>query len=190
MKKRLLSLMAVLFIGSALSFVQAQTHARESPIVGSYEENNTAIFMGTGFHFAKGEFAWRQQIQYGTYLTKHFSWLAGVGYDMFRVKVATLSTDTNDNPTMKFKTRTVSVPLTLRYGFGDDFQFVQLHAGASYNYILSERLGGEKLDLTGVKRGYFAAHARVSVIGLIFFEYDYMFNGGGGILYGGVCFDI
>ncbi|MBO6027478.1 MAG: hypothetical protein J6P73_09570 [Bacteroidales bacterium] len=150
-------------------------------------KGNSATFISlTSFHFEKGMFAWHPRIQYGTYLTNHLAWLLGVGYDMNREKVETID--------KKLKTRTLSVPLTLRYGIGKT-ELAQVHAGVSYNYIASKRLGGEKMDLTGTKRGYFSGHVRVSLIGLMFLEYEYCFNRTigtdprPGMFYYGFCLD-
>lgn len=188
MKKRLLALTALLFITGTFTFVQAQTHARESPILGSIDDNNSAYFISSGFHFGKGNFVWQPTFQRGTYLTNHLSWLIGVRYNMNRVKYEMMDLSGNTY-NEKLKTRTLSVPLSLRYGFGSDVPLVQVHAGVSYNYIMSMRMGGVKQDLTGIKRGYFTGHVRLSGLMLFFLEYEFMFNGGGGMFYYGLCLD-
>ena len=158
-------------------------------------KGNTAFFFTlTSFHFERGMYDWHPRFQYGTYLTDHLAWLLGVGYDKNRVKIESMDLSGN-TVKEKLKTRTLSVPLTLRYGIGKDAELVQLHAGVSYNYITSMRLAGEKMDLTGIKRGYFSGHVRVSLIGLLFVEYEYMFNHTvgtdprPGMFYYGICLD-
>ena len=158
-------------------------------------KGNSATFLTlAGFHFERGMYDWHPRFQYGTYLTNHLAWLLGVGYDMNRVKLETMDLSGN-TVKEKLKTRTLSVPLTLRYGIGRDAELVQVHAGVSYNYITSMRLAGEKMDLTGIKRGYFSGHVRVSLIGLLFVEYEYMFNHTvgtdprPGMFYYGICLD-
>lgn len=158
-------------------------------------KGNTAFFFTlTSFHFERGMYDWHPRFQYGTYLTDHLAWLLGVGYDKNRVKIESM--DLSGNTVQeKLKTRTLSVPLTLRYGIGRDTEWAQVHAGVSYNYITSMRLAGEKMDLTGIKRGYFSGHVRVSLIGLLFVEYEYMFNHTvgtdprPGMFYYGICLD-
>ena len=158
-------------------------------------KGNTAFFFTlTSFHFERGMYDWHPRFQYGTYLTDHLAWLLGVGYDKNRVKIESMDLSGN-TVKEKLKTRTLSVPLTLRYGIGRDTEWAQVHAGVSYNYITSMRLAGEKMDLTGIKRGYFSGHVRVSLIGLLFVEYEYMFNHTvgtdprPGMFYYGICLD-
>ena len=100
-------------------------------------KGNTAFFFTlTSFHFERGMYDWHPRFQYGTYLTDHLAWLLGVGYDKNRVKIESM--DLSGNTVQeKLKTRTLSVPLTLRYGIGRDTEWTQVHAGVSYNYITS-----------------------------------------------------
>lgn len=189
MKKRLLAIMALLLLASSFTLVQGQTYNNEMPKKSSTDNDNTALYMASTFHFEKGNFTYRPVIQYGTYLTKHLSWMFGVGYDMNRVKFQTMDLSGN-TITQKIKTRTLTLPLTLRYGFGSDVHFAQLHAGVSYNYITSMRIGGVKQDLSGLDRGYFSGHVRLTALMLFFLEYEYVFNGGGSIFYYGLCIDL
>ena len=180
--------MALMLFAGTFTIVQAQTFSDRAPATRSVEKDNTAFFMSSGFHFERGVFAWRPRFQYGTYLTDHISWLIGLGYDMNRVKYEMMSLS-GQTVTQKVKTRTLSVPLTLRYALGSDVHFAQIHAGVSYNYITSMRIAGEKQDLTGMQRGYFSGHVRLSALMLFFLEYEYAFNGGGGLFSFGLCID-
>lgn len=179
--------MALLLIAGTFTLVQAQTFSDRSPATSSVKNDNTAFFLSTGFHFESGVFEWRQRFQYGTYLTDHLSWLIGLSYDMNRIKYDYMTL--NGPITQKVKTRTLSVPLTLRYALGSDVHFAQIHAGVSYNYITSIRVDGVKQDLTGMKRGYFSGHVRLTALMLLFLEYEYAFSGGPGIFSFGICLD-
>ena len=169
--------MALLLIAGTFTLVQAQTFSDRSPATSSVKNDNTAFFLSTGFHFESGVFEWRQRFQYGTYLS----------YDMNRIKYDYMTL--NGPITQKVKTRTLSVPLTLRYALGSDVHFAQIHAGVSYNYITSIRVDGVKQDLTGMKRGYFSGHVRLTALMLLFLEYEYAFSGGPGIFSFGICLD-
>lgn len=140
-----------------------------------------------GLHFKEGAWAFRQEIQFGTYLTDHFAWLVGIGHHISHADFKTI-TPAGYPTTKDMQINSLNFPLTLNYTLGNPRKManIQLQGGITYNYVIAMKIGSDKQNLSGMDRGGFYAHLRAVLMKLFFVEYDIPFKGGDGAFYFGL----
>ena len=178
MFKKLLVLFVAVFLVSTTALCQSTSNKTKG---------QTVNFLSFGFHVGDNAFTWRPQLQLGSYLSDHISWMIGVGYYMGSSDFKTV-TNAGNPTTKKMRVNTLTIPLSLGYTIGDPNTMLnmQINAGVSYDYIMSMTLGGDKYDMNGIDRGGFCGHVRLSIFSLLFLEYGFPFNNGDGALYYGI----
>lgn len=147
--------------------------------------------MVVGLHFEDGAWAFRQEVQFGSYLTNHFSWLIGIGHNESHADFKTVS-QSGSSTTKEMKTTSLTFPLTLNYTLGNPSKMMnlKLQGGVTYSYVLSMKIGSDKQNLSGISRGGFYAHLRMILMDFVFAEYDIPFKGGDGAFLFGISIAI
>ena len=97
MFKKLLVLFVAVFLVSTTALCQSTSNKTKG---------QTVNFLSFGFHVGDNAFTWRPQLQLGSYLSDHISWMIGVGYYMGSSDFKTVTNA--GNPTTKKMQNTYS----------------------------------------------------------------------------------
>lgn len=202
MRKQFSTIVLLMLFVSTLSYGQSLQSLKPNmvrssdTISSSTNTNNTKGMMAVyctplGLHFEDGAWAFRQELQFGSYLTDHFSWLIGMGHNQSHADFNTI-TPTGHPTTKDMHISSLTFPLTLNYTIGSPKKMttVKLQAGVTYSYVLSMKIGSDKQNLSGMDRGGFYAHLRMALLDLLFIEYDIPFKGGDGSFFFGICMSL